>query len=102
MSNYKRSYYQRKKASATMKKVWANRRRSISYKKLVADRKAAGITTHTNGKPYKDMVEKAIANSRVERVITSKPIELLISISVVGDKTQKTLNVISLVPSNVA
>lgn len=138
---YKRSYYQRQKSAKLMRKYWANRRKSEAMKKRVAERKAAGITHHTNGMPYKDMVnatikqtnelnkleqlfgegrtfkdltpeqrtqyyraiDKRIVNktkaARVERVIASKPIELLISISVIGDKTQKSLNVVSLVPS---
>ena len=96
---YKRTAWQRKKAAKAMKKYWANVRRSNAHKQLVAERKAAGITTHTNGRPYKDMVAQTVAKVTAPKVIASKPIELLISISIIGDKTNKSLNVVSLVPS---
>ena len=50
---YKRTGWQRRKASKAMKKVWAKRRKSAAMKALIAERKAKGLC-HTNGGSYRD------------------------------------------------
>ena len=88
---YKRTAWFKKKASIRMKKYWSSKRKSEAIKNYIKKRKAAGITVHTNGKPYKNMTT---TKSNVAPVNTKTNV-IILKIVVEGNN----LDVKRLVPS---